>query len=59
MFRTENYSSDQIKKNHTVESYGTYEGEERAYRILVGKYEAKRAFRTPRPRWKGNNKVYV
>jgi len=39
------------------EAYGTYLGEEGAYRALVGKPEGKRPHGRPRHRWEGNNKM--
>jgi hypothetical protein len=35
----------------------TYGGQERAYRILVGKPEGKRSLGRPRPRWEDNIKM--
>ena len=36
---------------------GTYVGEERAYRVLVGRREGKRPLERPRCRWEDNIKM--
>ena len=39
------------------EACSTYGGEERAYRILVGKPDGKRPLERPRRRWEDNIKM--
>jgi hypothetical protein len=46
-----------IKDDEIGRACGTYGAEKRAYRILVGKFEAKRPFGSPRHRWEANKKV--
>ena len=50
-------SGDQIEKNEMGGACSTYGGERGAYRVLVGKYEGRRALGRPRLRWEDNIKM--
>lgn len=49
---------EQIREDEIAgRACGTYGAEEKAYRILVGKFEAKRPFGSSRHRWEANKKM--
>jgi hypothetical protein len=52
-------SDDQIKNHEMGWACGTCEGQEGAYRVLVGKPEGKRLLGRRRLRWEDNTKLYL
>ena len=59
MLLTQYCAGDKIEKNEMGGACGTYGGEERVYRVLVGKPEGKRPVGRPRRRWEDNIKMDV
>jgi len=51
---SKHYLDDKIKSNEMGRMCGTYEGRRRAYRMLVGKTEGKRALGRHRRIWEDN-----
>jgi len=51
------YLDDQIKEDEIGRACGTYGVEEKGYRILVDKFEARRPFRSPRHRQEANKRI--
>ena len=54
---SKHYLDDQIKSNKMGRVCGTYGGRRRAYRMLVGKTEGKRALGRPSRRWEDNRQM--
>ena len=54
---SKHYLDDQIKSNEMGRVCGTYGGRRRAYRMLVGKTEGKRALGRPSRRWEDNRQM--
>lgn len=53
----EYYLSDQIKEDEIGRACRTYGAEDKAYRILVEKFEARRPFGSLRHRWEANKRI--